>query len=814
MRRPPYIVGVFLIACVASAGADGGCPASPVVQPSAPVNAPSEALTKPRQGDHVRLVCRLQDAAVRLDGKLNEAVWQVLPKNSDFRVIDPDTLAPAALATEVRMFYTSRGFYLGVEMAQPPETLVEYLSGRDQWLNRDFFSFTLDTSGEGRYGFWFTLALGDSKSDGTILPERQHSDSWDGAWRGATARTQAGWSAEYFIPWASVNMPRVEGARTMGIFVQRNVAYLDERHAWPPLPWTKPKFLSAFAPIELRDVSPRQQYSFTPYIATIHHFAGGVEEPPKAGVDLFWRPLSNIQLAATLHPDFGNVEADDVVINLSNYETFFPEKRLFFQEGQEIFTVGNGGRGGTALLHTRRIGSPPVPPKVPSGVRVENADLARPASLRGAFKATGQNGPLRYGLLGVSEEDASFNAWAGDEHLILRQEGRDFAAARLLYERTTVSYRSLGILATAMRHPERIARVTAIDGQYHTAGGRLRLNSRFIASNITGRAEDGQGGSLEASYQPRQGISHRISLAVFDDSIELNDMGFQFRNDFRRAGYRLRVSNSNGNRFRNTRTSVRFDRMWNTAGKLIDAQVSVNQTLTLHNFSELRAQLGFKPARHDDRGSFGNGIFRVAGAWNAELRYSSNSAQRLAYSIRQRWQQESLRGLQRRAAGNVRWRPTDRMTLAFALRYVNRDAWLLHQSHGAFAAFAAEQWGSNLDLSYFLSARQQVTVGFQWVGVQAIAREFYRIANSTSRLERAEDTSPISRDFNISRMHLQLRYHWQIAPLSDVFVVYARAAELPKAQSRLLGFRELVTETVNERVGEYLAVKLRYRFGS
>ncbi len=805
MRRPPGISGVLLIVCVASIAADGGYAESPVAESSATDNPPSVG--------GVQLARRPDDVAVRLDGKLDDAVWQAVPAKGDFRVIDPDTLAPAALATEVRMFYTSRGLYLGVRMEQPPNTLVEYLSGRDQWLDRDFFSFTLDTSGEGRYGFWFTLALGDSKSDGTILPERQYSDSWDGAWRGATARTAAGWSAEYFIPWAAVNMPKVEGVRTVGVFAQRNVAHLDERHAWPPLPWTKPKFLSAFAPFELRDVSPRQQYSFTPYIATTRHFSGGGgAERPRAGVDVFWRPLSNIQFAATLNPDFGNVEADDVVINLSNYETFFPEKRLFFQEGQELFAVGDGK--GATLLHTRRIGSPPVRPRVPDSVRVESEDLGRPASLLGALKVTGQQGPLRYGVLGVAEDDARFNAWHDDEHLILRQEGRDFAAARLLYESASGGYRSLGLLATAMQHPERSARVAAIDGQYHTAGGKLRLNSQLIASDITGSAEDGQAGVLGLSYKPRQGVSHSIQVEAFDDSIQLNDMGFQFRNDYRSAHYRLRVSNSNGNRFRETRTYVRLDRMWNTAGKLIDGGVAVEQRFTLHSFSEVRLDVGFKPTRYDDRGSFGNGAFRVAGAWDAELRYSSDSARRLAYSVRQRWRQESLRGLQHRTQGNVRWRPTDRLTLAFGLRHGTRDAWLLHQSQGAFATFASEQLDSNLDLSYFLSARQQLTVGFQWVAVQAKERDFYRIADGTGRLVGGEDTSPVSRDFNISRMHMQLRYHWRIAPLSDVFVVYARDAELPHASSPSLGFGEMLAETVDEPVGEHLAVKFRYRFGS
>ena len=163
-------------------------------------------------------------------------------------------------------------------------------------------------------------------------------------------------------------MPKANGTRTIGIFAQRNVAHADERYAWPPLPWTKPQFLSEFQPLALRDVSPRQQYSATPYVSASYDGLGGGGIEPKAGVDVLWRPSSNLQVAATLNPDFGNVEADDVVVNLSNYETFFPEKRLFFQEGQEVFTTSRRMSDDVKLLHTRRIGAPAMRPETPDGV--------------------------------------------------------------------------------------------------------------------------------------------------------------------------------------------------------------------------------------------------------------------------------------------------------------------------------------------------------------------------------------------------------------------------------------------------------------
>ena len=803
----PGLAGILLL-CVQLASANPFDEASPAT-------AGEDSLAVITNG-HVVVERRDGAAKMHIDGRLHEAAWQGLEVHDDFRVIDPDTLEPASLPTKVRLFYTQRGFYLGVEMVQKAEALVEHLSGRDQgWLNRDYFSFTLDTSGEGRYGFWFQLNLGNSVSDGTILPERQFSDSWDGAWHGATARTDEGWSAEYFIPWSLVNMPKANGTRTIGIFAQRNVAYTDERYAWPPLPWTKPKFLSEFQPLALHDVSPRQQYSVTPYVSASYdrHRRGSVE--PKAGVDLFWRPSSNLQIASTLNPDFGNVEADDVVVNLSNYETFFPEKRLFFQEGQEIFTSSRMSSD-VRLLHTRRIGAPAIRPDTPDDITLSPDGLRQPADLRGAVKATGQRGSLRYGFLGVMEDDARFGAFDGDTPMTLHQDGRDFGALRMLYEHSNGGYRSLGFMSTAMRHPQRSASVYAADGQFISRAGRLRTSGQFIASDVDGGLEDGIGGFVDLSYAPRQGLSHYLSLDSFDESIQINDMGYQRRNDYQRVAYRLRLSSSSMARFRNMRTYLRLDRMWNTTGKVIDAELSIDQRVTLHNLSQLRLSGGLRPAHYDDRGSFGNGIYRVDDSWEVELRYYSDSARRFAYSVRQRWRNEPTGGgVYLRTQGFLRWRPTDRMTMGVGLRYVDRDAWLLHRSDGAFTAFASAEVMPNFDFSYFFTARQQLRMAFQWVAIRADERDFYRVPAVPGFLvPREKAAGASSDDFAISRMNMQLRYRWEIAPLSDLFVVYTRNAAAPYQNAVGSGFGDLFSQTLDETTGEHLVVKFRYRFGS
>ena len=160
-------------------------------------------------------------------------------------------------------------------------------------------------------------------------------------------------------------------------------------------------FISGAKKYLLKDIEPRRQLTLYPFVSSvfdgIRHDANS-----RVGADIYWRPTTNTLLSGTLNPDFGTVESDDVVVNLTAFEVFFPERRVFFQEGQDIFNTSPraiGGRGQRfvgpgapiSILNTRRIGGASNY-KVPNGVNVRPTDLSQPTDLLGAAKFTGQNG--------------------------------------------------------------------------------------------------------------------------------------------------------------------------------------------------------------------------------------------------------------------------------------------------------------------------------------------------------------------------------------------------------------------------------------
>ena len=156
------------------------------------------------------------DAAITVDGKLSESIWSSLPNTGKFVVLEPDTLADVPHASHIKFAYTDEGLYIGADLEQPKDTLIKRLSGRDVYagLNRDSINLTLDTSGEGLYGFWFGINLGDSLMDGTVLPEYRFSNEWDGPWRGASVETDTGWSAEFSFHGALSPCPVAETSAT------------------------------------------------------------------------------------------------------------------------------------------------------------------------------------------------------------------------------------------------------------------------------------------------------------------------------------------------------------------------------------------------------------------------------------------------------------------------------------------------------------------------------------------------------------------------------------------------------------------------
>ncbi len=756
------------------------------------------------------------DTRIEIDGLLTESEWTRAKTLDDFVTIEPDTLAEPPYRTVARLLYTERGLYVSFELEQPADSLVRWLSARDKGqLNRDHVGVILDTSGTGRYGYWIGLALGDNQFDGTLRPERELSDRWDAAWYGATAETPTGWAAEIFLPWSQTAMPKTDGSRQMGLYVSRKMSTLGERWAIPALPPTQAKFISAMRPIQMEGVNPRQQWSLFPF-ASVTYDELDDKNRYKVGADVFWRPSTNFQLTGTVNPDFGNVESDDVIVNLTAFETFFPEKRLFFLEGQEIFVTTpradpDNNREPLSLLNTRRIGGKPRPPDAP-GVRVPLAELSQPAELLGAAKFTGQAGGLRFGALGAMEDDVQFHVGAQN----IGQSGSDYGVARVLYESSSGGgYRSIGWLGTAALHPDRDALVHGIDAHYLSDSGRWKWDSQFLYSDVDDDADpeqgQGYGGLLDLVYTQRRGLKFTAGVSYFDDRLDINDLGFLRRNDALNVKLGMQWVRAGIDWAREALYQPFVEHEWNDAGEMVRSGFGLRQRYLLNNLARLELSANFFPKRFEDRNSFGNGSYRIEERPDITIEYESDTAMRFSY-----WSEAFFAGEQQGGAamglfGGIRWRPRLGLNLNLWGGYIDRDGWLLHQEGRNFTTFQAEELEAAFELDYFPSARHQFRLALQWIGIRAEEDAFFLIPQRPGSLIETDKPPGPSDNFALSQLSFQARYRWQIAPLSDLFVVYTRNGLRNTDRD---DFGGLFESAFNDPLTAELTVKLRYRFGS
>ena len=781
---------------------------------------------------------RLDHAAAdnTVDGRIEEATWRSIPYYDNMGVSIPDLGTKAEYATKIRLFATEKGLFVSADMEQPPETLVERLTRRDDWVDRDLFGVTIDASGEAKLGYWFYVALGNSLNDGKVLPERRFQRDWDGPWTAKAARTATGWSAEMYLPWSMMDMPQRDGLRNMGFVASRMVSHRNQRYQWPGYGVTTKRYVSAFNRLQMDDVEPVRQKSVIPFISTTYDEVYN-DTDVRVGADFAWKPSPAAQISASVNPDFGAVESDDVVLNLTASETFFPEKRLFFLEGSEVFSVMprddfssisrialNEDFSTTSrrvwlqehvplpvsLLNTRRIGGTASQMTVPDDVSLDRGQRDVPTDLLGAAKLTGSTDSLRYGLLAAFEDDVEWLATnANNQPITLTGEGRDFAVARVMY--TAPETTSWGYMGTYMSGSQFDTSVHSLDGHLRNKDGSLNADAQLIMSDRDGVT--GYGAMFDALYSTSPNLRHKFELDVMDEDIDFNDLGFLSRNDYVLGRYVLLYNKQNlSDNLSNYRTTLVVKHQHNLSeDQITDSAVLWRSSVELPKRNTLRIGIGYFPERYEDIDSRGNGAYRVDGSGWFESVLSTDAGKKASFSFGLGAAQEHLGDWSYNAMVGVTYLPIDPISISVDLRYKDRSGWLVHQGGRNFGAFDADEWQPSLDINWFIAPGHQLRWNMQWAGVRATDKGFFAIPEGDGDLiaaTRAQDNY----DFNISRLTTQLRYRWAIAPLTDFYLVYNRGNSLRLADE--YDVVDLFDESLQEPVIDTVVAKLRYRFGN
>ena len=348
-----------------------------------------------------------------VDGQLTEAVWAGATPIGRLTQSDPTEGAAPTERTEVKVAFDDVALYVGARLYDTkPQGIQSRLARRDRWVSADRFTVFLDPHRDRRSGVYFGVNAAGTQYDGTLMNDDWRDDSWDGVWESWVARDNQGWTVEMRIPFSQLRFR--DGARTgWGINFERIIARNNEHNLLAYTPRRGSGFVSRFP--ELQDLGTIRQptrIELSPYASFRLDNPGAAGDPfrpgwgttPRVGADLKLGIGSHLTLDGTVYPDFGQVEVDPAVVNLSDREVFFPERRPFFIEGANLFTgFGTGGSRnfwgfnwpGPDLVYSRRIG------RTPQGELPDNdyEEVPQATDILGAAKLTGKLGSWNVGTL-------------------------------------------------------------------------------------------------------------------------------------------------------------------------------------------------------------------------------------------------------------------------------------------------------------------------------------------------------------------------------------------------------------------------------
>ena len=677
---------------------------------------------------------RLQGEAPVIDGVLDDEAWANAPTATDFIQMMPDEGDPATEDTEVRVLYGDEALFVAVRAWDSrPDSIAAQLTRRDQESYSDVVNVLIDSYLDRRTAFQFGVNPAGVKLDVYRFDDTEDDSTWDAVWDVATKIDAEGWTAEFRIPYSQLRFGN-QTSQTWGINFARDLARRNEISSWAPIRQGDAAIVSKFGYLQgIEGLGSPTRLEFRPFsLARLDRAPLDVGNPfyqkndlrGSAGMDLKYGVTNDLTLDLTINPDFGQVEADPARVNLTAFETFYPEQRPFFLEGAGIFNlgigVGDGDMGSETLFYSRRIGRPPQGHADDQGGFSETPDLA---TILGAWKLSGKTqGGWSVGFLHsvTAQENASIVTQDGSPLEEVVEPLTNYGVGRIQKD-----YRNgrsaLGFIGTLTKRDDQTAEELSLRSGAVTGGLDLRhrfgpedgyqINAYFLGSHVRG-STDAIARTLRSPsrYYQRPDATHtdydvtRTSLsgwaAKFDflrvgggfwnwgslasaksPGFEVNDLGFQ-----READLILHAVFGGYNHYTPTERLRRWNlgasawHGWTFGGERVATGLNLNGSLTFQNFWGGHASINHDFEAFSDGALRGGPLMRREALGNGSVGFFSDSRKAVQVNGNLGWSRGWDSGSHSTSGSlNLRWRPSGRASVSagpFYARSMNDSQWI------------------------------------------------------------------------------------------------------------------------------------------
>jgi hypothetical protein len=738
-----------------------------------------------------------------IDGILDEPEWANAFSISEFYQTSPFNLQKSEGETLAYIFSNEDGIYVGFINKQSNLSMLSKKTLRDEMTSlSDKNSINIDFDGDGNKAYILAVNLGDSLFDAIKIKTGDFKTDWDGDWIAKTKRHDGYWVSEFYLPWNLVlmNQPK-EDKRTIKYSVLR---YKAKEQIWVSSSGSmasRPDYFEKLDSLEIANYT-KSKLNFFPYVSSNQNSVTNFDDN-KIGAEIFYNSGTGRQINATFNPDFGQAESDDVVINFSARETFYSEKRAFFNENQSLFNINNYDR--YTVMNTRRIGAAP-------GYRCseeENIDECENSKknysdIDYALRYSQKTGKTELGFFTARETDESFSV------------GRNFYALRA---RTDLGNKTLGYMLTHVDDSfnNKTASVSVIDF-VNVKSDQLTYFTDLLFSE---KDDDSRFGyRSQFNYQPSNFSSISGSILYFDKNFQLNDFGYLRRADWIHVGLGgglKQINFSKESPVNQIDMNFDFNYDSDTNGNSNPFRIDQKYEITFKNTSKFMVGFATQTSGKNTTITRKNPDFpfvKIKEKKNITLDFEAVNYKfwtydwRISFEKGDKYDSFNSDGYKRefyKIAGS--YFPNDNLKINLGYRVRKENEWLIWTEDNKFGLYDSEQDTVSIGLNWFSGNKHEIRLKSQFVALQADNPQSL-ISDSDGYLY---DSGDFIKPFTQGVVSFQVRYKYEIAPLSYLYLVYSKGGT-SYDEDEDYSKSEIFNQPWNNPSDEVYSIKFRLKY--